>query len=630
MISLWLLGLLPLALAFGIFGNDDDDDSSDHDSDNETGAGEEITLTPDLREVEGTSGDDTITGTDEADTVNGGAGEDLIFLGEGHDNGITGTTFEAADDAISRLFGGDAAGMQDDLVALGIYGGQGGTGEDYIDGGHGNDAITGNEGNDTLRGNLGADWLIDTRGADSMHGGWGDDLLIAVDETDSNHADHLDGSAGEDELVGDDGDTMTGGADADGFAIFWQPGDDPVTITDFGLINENLTTPSQEYLDIYVPSIPEGASFELVEDSAGSLVQLGGETLAVIEGLSPADLVSRPVFLYDIDAGEWYQPELPEGLAQPILGTNENDVLDGTDGTDTIYGWLGADDIMAMDGDDVIYGGYGADTISDGAGNDTIDGGAQNDLINNGAGNDEIHAGDGNDHVRDGDGDDVIDLGAGDDIVTDVAPAESTASDDDLILGFDGNDTILGSYGADSFIGGEGDDLLSLSLEADGGLLDGGNGNDLLFTDGGAHQLVGGEGNDTIVASDLNATASAGASLADTIDGGAGDDSIVADLRDVVTLGAGADHLTGGIDLGMTDLGAGVIEVTDFDPAADTLAIDYIATTGTGTPAIGLSTNAAGTGTLVSLDGHAVFNLIGVAPAQVDSASIVLTQTAAA
>jgi Ca2+-binding RTX toxin-like protein len=108
--------------------------------------------------------------------------------------------------------------------------------------------------------------------------------------------------------------------------------------------------------------------------------------------------------------------------------------------------------------------------------------------------------------------------GAGDDIITIGAGMPGVS-----VLGGLGNDTIIGGPGNDSLGGGQGNDLILGEGGDDllrGGMGDstlrGGTGNDTLFAGQGNNILTGGQGDDTINA--LNG-------FADTLYGGAGNDT---------------------------------------------------------------------------------------------------------
>ncbi|MDF2140950.1 calcium-binding protein [Paenirhodobacter sp. CAU 1674] len=568
MFTLLMMSFLPLALMVGIYQNnhDDDDDKSDEperDADPESGEGASITLTGDGAATEGTSGDDTIYGTDGNDTVSGGAGEDRIWLGAGDDRGPLTEDIAVATGAMGTF--GDLGAMMQTFSDEGLFGAEGGTGDDYIDGGHGDDAITGGPGNDTLRGNLGDDLLIDTRGANSMHGGYGDDQLIALDEDDSPWADVMDGSVGDDALWGDDGDTMTGGAGIDMFAINWQPGDDPVVITD---MNKDVTADptsteyDQEALVIQVENWPEGSTFSMEQTDTGLNVLINGETAAVLEGLKLVDLNGDGVYLYDVATDTSYIPTYP-GYTQ--IGTDGNDVLTGREGDDRLYGSLGADSLTGNEGDDTLLGGYGADTLMGNDGDDSLVGGAQNDVMDGGAGYDHLIGGAGN----------------------------------DMMLGGAGNDTLLGEDGNDSLSGGLGRNLI-----------DGGAGDDIIAAGGTLDTVYGGDGNDTIVASNTLDD-----DLITTVDGGAGDDVIYGSDGNELTGGTGADLFATSYDTTSE-----AVVVLDFTPGED--MIEIIANT---SATVSVTATADGLGSQILVDGLNVMVLQGVKPADVPLSAITLS-----
>jgi PhoPQ-activated pathogenicity-related protein/Ca2+-binding RTX toxin-like protein len=205
-----------------------------------------------------------------------------------------------------------------------------------------------------------------------------------------------------------------------------------------------------------------------------------------------------------------------------LLGGSEGDTLVGDVGGDTIYGGLGNDSIDGGDNSDLLFGespqpangiAYGMDTINGGEGNDKIygdgDGGeGVADLIYGDAGDDTI-IGDGTSgHIT---GTDSIFGGSGNDtIVGDPDGAEGAM---DSLVGGDGDDFVVGGRLRDTLEGGIGDDIL---LGGDGGegatedSISGGDGRDILVGDGGipSPSLISGG--------------------ADTLDGGAGEDIVVA------------------------------------------------------------------------------------------------------
>lgn len=178
--------------------------------------------------ISGNIGNDTLIGGAEGDSIYGGAHDDWLHGRDGNDSlyGDTGNDI---------IFG---EGGHDYI--------EGGLDNDFLAGGAGNDRLHGQDGNDYLYGELGNDYLSGGAGNDTIYGGGNDDRLL--------------GHTGNDKLVGDSGndfldgyswnsrgierDTLTGGGDADIFALgranfgVFYSGDQNLgyaTITDFNL-----------------------------------------------------------------------------------------------------------------------------------------------------------------------------------------------------------------------------------------------------------------------------------------------------------------------------------------------------------------------------------------------------------
>lgn len=152
---------------------------------------------------------------------------------------------------------------------------------------------------------------------------------------------------------------------------------------------------------------------------------------------------------------------------------------------------------------------------------------------------------------------------------------------DDLLVGLQGDDTLSGGTGNDWIIGFEGADQIS-----------GGHGSDVLIGGTGADVLSGGPGDDFIESANLVDESALRDSLdgirrisdvifqydmaqspdhGDTVDMGAGDDTVVAGDDDTVTGGDGADEFS----LGDWITGGNPVEITDFDTAEDVLSFVY-------------------------------------------------------
>ena len=221
-----------------------------------------------------------------------------------------------------------------------------------------------------------------------------------------------------------------------------------------------------------------------------------------------------------------------------IIAAGGADTVTGGEGDDRIAGRYGSDVIDARGGNDVVWGDQGNDRILLGAGadsgygaigDDTIFGQGGNDYITGDAGNDVLDGGDGNDRVRGGDGNDLIRMGAGD--------------DSDVGYGYagQGNDTVFAGAGNDSVQEGHGFD-----------------------------EVYGEAGNDFIRVDNEDSFGSDPQRAPDTVDGGAGDDTLQANDEDVLTGGTGADTFRISTD-DNTNFGAAMI--TDFDTDEDVLEV---------------------------------------------------------
>ncbi|MFN3260567.1 MAG: hypothetical protein ACE37J_08400 [Pikeienuella sp.] len=204
--------------------------------------------------------------------------------------------------------------------------------------------------------------------------------------------------------------------------------------------------------------------------------------------------------------------------------------------------------LFGFDGDDVIYGSiYGFDTIFGGAGNDNIAlGGASVLRAYGGAGEDLIY-------LTDLTGNHVILGGAGRDIISFRNSGPDTGQQ--------------GVYGRlDSPLIGPAPGL-TLTIENIEGL-EGTRGNDTLIGNSGDNILIGFGGRDSIEGAggdDYIVTASALAGVPDsydtTVDGGAGDDTILARGEATIRGGSGSDRLIAvSGDLAIAGAGAGAAD----------------------------------------------------------------------
>ncbi len=216
------------------------------------------------------------------------------------------------------------------------------------------------------------------------------------------------------------------------------------------------------------------------------------------------------------DTEQQSEPDLPSDIGDLLQLGDDDDTLEALDGDDTVF---------AGAGNDQINGDAGRDDISGQAGNDTLSGGDDADVINSGAGN-------------------------------------------DTVIGDDGADTLLGSSGEDLLVGGNDDDLIV-----------GGSGHDILQGQGGDDVLFGGEFDREPTADELRDAVAAGEDLgvtmqnsvsgADTLVGGAGDDTLYLGARDVGIGGTGEDSFVVLSD----DSAQGIADISDYNPDEDNIEI---------------------------------------------------------
>lgn len=117
---------------------------------------------------------------------------------------------------------------------------------------------------------------------------------------------------------------------------------------------------------------------------------------------------------------------------QAVFGTKGNDII-------RVQGPSAGE---GRDGADVLFGDRAANLLNGGNGNDVINAGGGNDRTLGGSGNDVIDAGPGNDLLNGGNGNDRLSAGPGNDIA----------------VGGNGNDTVVGGPGRDLLFGNSGDD----------------------------------------------------------------------------------------------------------------------------------------------------------------------------
>ena len=261
---------------------------------------------------------DVQSGSAVGEELSGSSLGDLL-LGLGGPDTIEGL---GGDDVVAGEFGFDAlTGDAGNDIVLG------GGGNDIVDGAEGRDLLIGGAGNDTVTGGSGNDLLFGSSGADTMRGGDGNDTMsgleydeIAADmqitarvlqedlqavfgnqvsqgqldrvaaavtsgSAEERGADILDGGAGNDLLIGDEGDTLIGGEGTDLFGINYTAGDTASTITDFDNLTERL---------VLVLDNPDTAEIVIRADGPdASQILVDGQIVVRLTGQVAADLTAN-------------------------------------------------------------------------------------------------------------------------------------------------------------------------------------------------------------------------------------------------------------------------------------------------------------------------------------------------
>jgi Ca2+-binding RTX toxin-like protein len=174
----------------------------------------------------------------------------------------------------------------------------------------------------------------------------------------------------------------------------------------------------------------------------------------------------------------------------------------GGDGNDTLTGGSGADQLFGQAGNDTLLGKGGTDLLFGGAGNDTLTGGDADDQVFGQAGNDRMiwNPGDDTDLNEGGNDVDTVEVNGGNGAEQFTATANGTRVRFDRVtpapfsidIGTSEN-LVVNMNGGDDNFSATGNLAALIKVTVDGGA-----GNDTLLGSNGADTLLGGDGNDFI------------------------------------------------------------------------------------------------------------------------------------
>ena len=188
-----------------------------------------------------------------------------------------------------------------------------------------------------------------------------------------------------------------------------------------------------------------------------------------------------------------------------LFGGAGNDVLTGGSGADQLFGQAGNDTLLGKGGIDLLFGG---------GENDTLTGGDADDQVFGQSGNDRMiwNPGDDTDLNEGGDGIDTVEVNGGNGAEQFTATANGTRVRFDRVnpapfaidIGTSEN-LVLNANGGDDSFSATGNLATLIKITVDGGA-----GNDTLLGSNGADLLLGGDGNDFVDGNQGNDVALAG------------------------------------------------------------------------------------------------------------------------
>jgi Ca2+-binding RTX toxin-like protein len=444
----------------------------------------------------GTNEDDALLGLEGNDSLTGGPGADVILGGPGIDQAAYLDSAEGVSVDLSwprEQRGGDAEGD----ILFDIENLSGSRFDDFLGGDEGSNYLEGHTGRDTIIGGAGDDWASSDGIGDSFDGGAGIDTLrlsfmgrmtpVVVDLGTGFLSDgssavgferlRIETGAGDDVIVGGNGNRADPSGDVAGDTIFTGSGNDRIVagggddlvstgwgddIVDAG---EGDDTVWSDDVDIF----DAGPGNDFVAAGARSTVDggAGDDHLHVdLRAFDPdfvfdfglerasAGLSFRNFETLSVWSGDGDDVIAGGARDDEIDGSYGDDRLYGAAGDDTLDGGYGSDALYGGEGDDILRGGYQNDRLDGGAGDDRLDAGYGDDSLSGGAGDDWMDAGFGNDTAHGGEGDDRLDGGFGNDRLYGGAGDDviDGRSDNDELSGYIGDDTLTGGRGADVFV----------------------------------------------------------------------------------------------------------------------------------------------------------------------------------
>jgi Ca2+-binding RTX toxin-like protein len=280
--------------------------------------------------------------------------------------------------------------------------------------------------------------------------------------------------------------------------------------------------------------------------------------------------------------------------AAQLFGGAGNDVLTGGSGGDLLFGQDGNDTLLGKGGNDFLFGGDGNDVLTGGDGDDQVFGEAGDDRMIWNPGDDTglFEGGDGTDtaEVNGGNGSEVFTVTANGSRVRfdrlEPAPFSlDIGTTENLVVNMNGGDDSFSASGNLSA-------LISLTV-------DGGAGNDTILGGNGADTLLGGDGNDFIDGNQGNDVAFLGAGDdvfqwdpgdgSDTVEGQDGIDTLLfngANINEQIDISANGGQVRFSRDVANITMDLNGVEHIDFNArgGADNIVVHDMSDAGESRP----------------------------------------------
>jgi len=316
---------------------------------------------------------------------------------------------------------------------------------------------------------------------------------------------------------------------------------------DLGAGNDDVTFTSQGFdcFTVYTFNLGDGTNTLNLSDACPTSQQ---DAVSITSGSGADTLTSGNQGPAAISAGAG---------ADSVNGSPGNDVIHAGDGDDRLHGQAGNDQIFGEGGADAMRGHDGDDLLDGGPGDDDLGLCGQCAVGSNdpGGGADTYVGGPGADRLwldSHAPGMTITINGAADDGV--AGEGDNVGADIETIDGTSGNDAFTGGAGVDKFNGGAGNDIIH-----------GGAGDDELWGDSDQDQVFGDAGADRLYGSHGD----------DIVDGGAGVDSMFGDQANCTSFSCPAYNDTlkardGEVDSVQCGAGADTVEAD----ANDVIALD--------------------------------------------------------